>query len=377
MKIALSALQQRSFLTGTGRYLAELFRALPSFAPSWDFLLYVKPDQEKLFKSSSEKAKISVMENCPSSPYGRIFWELARFPGILKKDEIDLYHGPSNFLPVRKKCPFVLTLHDMFFFHNPKRTFFIRSLYWRMYIRATWRLADIIITDSDFSKKQIMKYLPVPEDKIRVIHLGVDKSFFDKVPEETVREMRKSLNIENPYILFTGKLDPDKNQEGLIRAYAFLVESGDIKDQDLLLAGAKDFKSSWLPQLALELGVSERVKFCGYIEEKYLVALYRGADVFCYPSFNEGFGFPPLEAMAAGVPVVSSNTSSIPEVVGDAGVLIDPASVKDIAAGLKKALDPHFAAEMKEAGPERAGTFTWEKTASQTIEVYREVLEKY
>ncbi|HPB30296.1 MAG TPA: glycosyltransferase family 1 protein [Candidatus Sumerlaeota bacterium] len=375
MRIALSALQQRHYLTGTGRYLSEVFRHMARLEPSSEWLLYVKPDQVPLFPAEPPE-RLRVMDGCPSHPAGRILWEWLRFPGVLRKDGVDLYHGPANFLPVRKVCPYVLTLHDMFFFRNPGRTSRLRALYWTSVIRATWREADVILTGSEFARGEILRYLPVPPERIRVIPHGVDDKFFEPAPAAIRKEMRDALGITGLYILFAGRLDPDKNPEGLIRAFHLLVESGKAGDRSLVIAGARDYQSGRLPQLARILGLEERVLFTGYVEERHLPALYQEADVFCYPSRNEGFGLPPLEAMASGVPVVAGDSSSLPEVVGKAGILADPDDPRAIAQGIAEALEPGRGSEMREAGRARARTFTWERSAALHLDAYHEALNR-
>lgn len=374
-RIALSALQQRDYLTGTGRYLAELYRALPQVRPEAEYLLYVKPDQRRLYPSGGDGACQKVVIGCPSSPPRRALWELRHFARLLREDQVDLYHGPANFLPPRKVCPYVCTLHDMVYFHNPERTSFLRAKYWQWYIRATWRHADLILTVSEFSRQEIRRYLPVPAGRIRVIPNGVDGRFFAPNNPASRSVMRRSLGLDSRYILYVGRLDPDKNVRRLIAAFARLCAAG-LRDTELVLAGAKDYESSGLPLLAKKLGVSDRVRFLGYVAEEHLVPLYQDAAVFCYPSLNEGFGLPPLEAMAAGVPVVTSNLSSLPEVVGDAGVQVDPRSVKEIARGIRSVLNTQRGRELAEAGRARARTFTWERTARETAACYDEVLSK-
>jgi glycosyltransferase involved in cell wall biosynthesis len=373
MRIALSALQQRDYLTGTGRYISELFRHLPEQAPGHEFLLYLKPSQRKLYPLGGERARHRIIETCPEDPSRRALWELLRLTSLLRADQLDLYHGPANFLPPRKVCPYVLTLHDMFYFRNPRRTGFARSLYWRGYLRATWRLADRILTDSEHSKREILHFLPVPEERIRVIPMGVDGRFFEDAPAKARRLVREHYGLHRPYVLFIARLDPDKNHEGVLRSFARVCEKGN-RDLELVIGGARDYQSARLPVLARELGLEQRVRFLGYVEEQHLVALYQEAAVFCYPSFNEGFGLPPLEAMAAGVPVVSSGTSSLPEVVGEAGILVNPRSTESIAAGIVQCLAPSRARELREAGRERARLFTWENTARLTHDVYKEIL---
>lgn len=373
MRIALSALQQRDYLTGTGRYISELFRHLPGLARGHEFLLYLKHSQRELYPLGGETARHRVVESCPGNPTRRALWELLRLGPLLRADQLDLYHGPANFLPPRKVCPYVLTLHDMFYFRNPRRTGFVRSLYWRGYLRATWRLADRILTDSEHSKREILHFLPVPEERIRVIPMGVDGRFFEDAPAEARCLVREHYGLHRPYVLFLARLDPDKNHEGVLRAFARVCEKGN-RDLELVIGGARDYQSARLPTLARELEIEQRVRFLGYVEEQHLVALYQEAAVFCYPSFNEGFGLPPLEAMAAGVPVVSSRTSSLPEVVGEAGILVDPHSPEDIAGGIVQCLDSSRGEELRQAGRERARLFSWENTARLTLRAYEEVL---
>lgn len=375
-RVALSALQQRNYLTGTGRYIAELFRALPAARSDMDFSLYVKPDQAEVFSPGDTAGSLRILKGCPSSPLKRVLWELQHFTRTLKRDGVDLYHGPANFLPPGKTCPYVVTLHDMVYFHNPERTFYLRAKYWQYYIRATWRQADLILTDSEFSKEEIQRYLPVPDQKIRVIYIGVDERFFADTPEKTRAEMRASLGLDKPYILYVGRLDPDKNVERIILSYDRLLNSG-VKDFDLVISGAKDHQGSRPAEIVRKRGLEERVRFTGYIAEDHLVPLYQSAAAFCFPSLNEGFGLPVLEAMAAGVPVVTSNISSLPEVCGDAGVQVNPRSVRAIAKGLKSILGTQKGAELAQAGRVRAATFTWQRTAEETAQAYEDVLKKH
>lgn len=369
MRIALSALQQRNYLTGTGRYIEELFHALPAVAPQHEYVLYCKPDQQPLFRLGGAQARAAVVEGCPSSPPLRAAWEFLRFTGRLRADGVELYHGPANFLPPRKVCRYVLTLHDMVYFHNPERTSAFRAWYWQTYIRNTWRQADVIITDSVFSVDEIRRYLPVPSSMIEVIPLGVSPRFFDDAPAPLRAEMRRALGLEDPYVLYVGRLDPDKNVRRLLEAFALLVREG-LRGTRLVLAGAKDHEAARLPELAQSLGITDRVVFAGYVKEAHLVPLYQEAAAFCFPSLNEGFGLPVLEAMAAGLPVVTSNLSSLPEVIGDTGIQVDPRSVEALAAGLRAVLGTERGRELAEAARARARTFTWERTARETAAVY-------
>lgn len=374
-RIALSALQQRHYLTGTGRYIAELFRELPALAPADHFDLYIKPDQSTLFTAAGPNARLRVLARCPSDPTRRSLWELLHFAGILRADGVDLYHGPANFLPPRKVCPYVLTLHDMVYFHNPERTNRWRALYWQWMIRGTWRLADLVLTASHFAKRQIQTYIPVPDDRIRIIPHGVEERFLRPAAAATRVAMRQAIGLDDPYILYVGRLDPDKNVATLVRAFA-LLRAGGLRGTRLVITGARDHRAGELPLLVDQLGLGDAVTFTGYVAEEHLPALYQEAAVFCYPSLNEGFGLPPLEAMAGGVPVVTSNLSSLPEVVGDAGAQVDPRSAEAIAAAIRRLLGTAEGRELGEAGRRRAAGFTWKAAAQQTLAAYEEVLAR-
>lgn len=375
-RIALSALQQRNYLTGTGRHIAGLFGALGEIpAGDREFLLYVKPDQQELYKSDGTVARLKVLKECPSVPWKRALWELRHFTGQLRRDQIDLYHGPANFLPPRKICPCVLTLHDMVYFHNPERTTWARAKYWQWMIRRTWRQADRIITVSEFSRDQIMKYLPVPGNLVEVIPNGVEERFFEMATAEERQTMRRELGLDDPYILYVGRLDPDKNVTRIVEAFARLCEKGETTHR-LVIAGAKEYRESETHAMVEKHRLTDRVMFTGYVKEEHLLPLYQECAVFCFPSLNEGFGLPVLEAMASGVPVVTSNISSLPEVAGDAGIVVDPFSVEEIAAGISEVLGTNRGRELAEAGQARARTFTWKSAAEKHLDVYNDVLSR-
>lgn len=375
MRIALTALQQRHYLTGTGRHIAELFRELPLVAPQHEFLLYVKPNQVALFPPSAPNARLQVLEKCPASPLKRTAWEFVFFPGQLRRDKVDLFHGPANFIPLRKVCPYILTLHDMVYFHNPERTTRFRAAFWQWHLRRQWPLAERVLTVSEFSRQEIMKYLPVPAERIAVTYNGVEGRFFADPGPELRAAVRRECGVPGRYVLYVGRLDPDKNVARLLEAFAMVGADPEHADLVLVIAGAKDFQASALPTLAEKLGIAKRVRFAGYVKEEHLVAIYAEAAAFCYPSLNEGFGLPVAEAMATGTPVVASNVSSLPEVAGDGAIQVDPRSVEAMAAGLRDALGRR-AEELREAGPRQARRFTWRKAAEQTLEAYEVVMKR-
>ena len=295
---------------------------------------------------------------------------------------VDLVHYPYfDFffltLPFFKVKKTVVTIHDCTPLVFPERypagikgkiKFFLQKL--------SLKNASAIITDSESSKKDIVKFLGIPERKIKVIYLAAD-SDYKKIPREGrwPTFIRKKYDLGENFVLYVGDINPNKNLERLIKVFAWLPQ-----DYNLVLAG-KAFKNSRLPEvkslslLIKQLGLKNRVKFPGFVPGKDLAKIYNLAEVFCLPSLYEGFGLPILEAMACGCPVVVGNVSSMSEVADGAAVLVDPNSEESIFSGLRKIVEKEdLRNDLIKAGFKRANNFSWQKTAQETVKVYQEVL---
>ena len=239
------------------------------------------------------------------------------------------------------------------------------------------RRADVIITDSEFSKSEIIKYYPKYKDKIKVIYCGVNLEKFHPINDsERINTVKKNLEITGDYFLYLGTIEPRKNLERLIEAYRILLDK-DINVPSLVMAGGKGWLNSGIYQKVTELHLEDKVKFTKYIPDEDMCPLINGATAFVFPSIYEGFGMPPLEAMACGVPVISSGAASLPEVVGDCAVIVDAYSPQSICDGMYKIYsDEKLRADLKKRGPERAARFTWEQSASALHDIYKEVTGK-
>jgi glycosyltransferase involved in cell wall biosynthesis len=311
----------------------------------------------------------------------------ARVPGLLTLGQLqiarharrlglDLVHDPTGTFPLALAgCKKVVTVCDVFPYVTPKTSTALEKLVFRAWLPIALRLADAVITISDCSKNDIAQYLPVPKEKIFVTPIS-NSPAYRPLPAEAVQPVLAKLSIPTPYILYVGSLEPRKNLVRLLQAYARLRQHQ--TQQHLVIVGARNFwKNAPVVETVAALDLKDWVHFTGFVAEEDLPALYNGADVFVFPSLYEGFGLPPLEAMACGTPVVTSNSSSLPEVVGDAALTVDPYDVWAIAAAMETILaNPALAADLRQRGLARASEFSWERMAQETIDVYKRVLNK-
>ena len=366
MRIAIDAHSVGSKLAGNESYATHLIEALADIDSLNQYVLYVtRPEATDRF--SNRWPNVQVRHTLPHTPIVRIPLTLS---SELRRNPVDVLHvqftGPP-FAP----CPVVSTIHDLAFEHFPetfKRTSWMQL---RLTVRNTAKTAAHIITVSEYSRRDIIETYNIGSERITVTPEAAPATFAPVTEEKEIARVRNLYGINSDYILSVGSIQPRKNLVRLIKAYSALRRRRpQAKLPRLVLVG----KCAWLYNETLrsikELGVSDSVILTGYVPEADLPALYSGAVCFIYPSYFEGFGLPPLEAMASGVPVVVSNVSSLPEVVGDAGVLVDPNSVDSIADGLLKVLtDSNLREQMIRKGLERARQFTWEHTAKKTLEV--------
>jgi glycosyltransferase involved in cell wall biosynthesis len=283
---------------------------------------------------------------------------------------LDVLHSPDFIPPHRPSCRSVITVHDLAFLLYPH---FLTKESARYYghIDQAVRWTDHIISVSESTKRDTIQHLGVPEDKITVVYEAANP-IFQPVDREIAREhVRNRHGIDGPYILFVSTIEPRKNVPTLLRAVWQLMECYK-EDVRLVLAGGK----GWLFEDAFavvdELELNGRVHFVGRVPSEDLLYLYNAAEMLAHPAFYEGFGLPPLEAMACGLPAIVSNVASLPEVVGDAGLLIDPHDVDELTVAMWRVLnDDELRWEMRDKGLRQADFFSWERAARETMEIYR------
>ncbi|EWM52888.1 glycosyltransferase family 4 protein [Ruminococcus flavefaciens] len=308
-----------------------------------------------------------------------------------------LYRAVSTFLPVpysfffgRKSDithffnyivpPFVhgrkvVTVHDMVYKAFPETVRGRTRFMLEMGLKRSMKRADLIVTDSEFSKSEIIKYFPQHEKKIRVVPCGVDLERFHPCSEpERIPEVKKSLEIEGDYFLYLGTIEPRKNLERLITAYGAFVRKVGGSSPKLVLAGGKGWLDNGIYSRVEKLELTGKVIFTKYVPSEDMNPLMCGALAFVFPSLYEGFGMPPLEAMACGVPVLTSGEASLPEVTGDCAVICDAYDAKSIAQGMYRLYsDSGLRRELGIKGMERAKNFTWKRSAEMLMDVYREL----
>jgi len=307
------------------------------------------------------------------SPFLRLPIE---FPRLIRREKLDLLHVQYT-APYFADCPIVSTIHDISFEHYPE--FFTRkeASFLKVGIRKTAKEAARIITVSDYSKQDMIDTYRVPEERIVVTYNSIDEAFRAVPTSAQLAEVRQKYGIEGEYILAVGNLQPRKNIPRLLEAYKRIrLENADIRAK-LVVVGRKAWMFEGIFQSLADFPFLKDVILTDYVPKEDLPLLYNAASVFVYPSIFEGFGLPVLESMACGTPVVTSNTSCLPEIAGGAAVLVDPLKEDDIAAGIVKLLrEPKTRQAYIAKGLARAQDFSWEKTGRQTSAIYESVLEE-
>lgn len=314
----------------------------------------------------------------------RIYYHLERLLPVPyrwifgKNDGITQFFNYTIPFGVSGKC--VTIIHDIAFLTYPE-TVAKRTRQWLgKNLKIYCQRADVILTVSEFSRQEIHHYLEIPLEKIHVVYNGVDpEQYHPDYSEGRIQEAKAKYNIPGSYILYLGTLEPRKNIETLIRAYQRLLTAGLSRFGQnlsafpkLVLAGKKGWLYDSIFQLVKEFHLENQVIFTGYVDESDAAPLLCGARMFIFPSLYEGFGIPPLEAMACGTPVIVSDCASLPEVVGDAGLLVPPTDIEKLAESMNRLLkDDQLHVALREAGLKRAGRFTWKASAKKLVQIYR------
>lgn len=381
MKIAFDALPLVSErITGIGWCEAGQTNAMARLYPENEYVYNFfsqkgdtqKPERIKQFLDTGIKTNTAdfsgylyrLVSNFLPVPYYKFFGS-----------DCDITHFFNYIVPPKVKGKSVVTVHDMVYKAFPE-TVRARTKYMLdTGLKKSMKRADIIVTDSEFSKTEIIKYFPQYQDKIRVVPCGVDLNKFHPCNDtDKIERVRKDFETGEEYFLYLGTIEPRKNLERLIEAYAEFVKNTD-NPPNLVLAGGKGWLYDSIYAKAEKLGIEKKVIFTKYIPSEDINALMCGAVAFVFPSIYEGFGMPPLEAMACGVPVLTSGEASLPEVTGDSAVIVDAYSVNSIAEGLERIYsDRNLRERLSREGSERAEKFTWEKSAEILYKVYRELL---
>ena len=367
VRVAIDARKLHDF--GIGTYIRNLLRQLARIDRETDYVL-LSPETDLDIAAHLGPNFRTVLE--PSPNYS--LREQIHVPLVLRRERPDVYHAPHYVLPPAVPCRSVVTIHDcihlMFPQYLPNKAAY---LYARASMWAAVKRSTCILTVSEASKRDILHFFNVAPEKIVVAYNAIDDHFWLTPPEEEVARVRERYQLDHPFVLYVGNIKPHKNLVRLIEAFAELRRTGP-DELKLLIIGDEISKLPALRRAVHRHKLHKHVRFLGYVSDGTLRILYRLAALFVFPSLYEGFGLPPLEAMASGTPVVASNQSSLPEVMGDAAVLVDPYDVGSIVDGMRRVLtDPVLASDLRRRGPARAREFSWARSVEQTHAVYSRV----
>jgi glycosyltransferase involved in cell wall biosynthesis len=370
MRIAIDATSLPKEKTGAGRYIVNLIRALAHLDANNVYIIFAKEDDIPAL--GILPANFEIIPAASRARTLRLAWEQTALPWQIWHRQIEVLHSPHYTTPWLQVGRTVVTFHDMTFFLYPETHTWLKRLFFRFVIPRSARRADGLIVDSESTKRDMIQLLGLHLEHIYVIHLAPNPGFLpirDPIALDGIR--RRYANAE-PFILYVGTLEPRKNLRMLLETYHSLHHGGGRRR--LVIAGKLGWGYQEIFATVRQLRLEEWITFTGYVPEVDLPLLYNAADLFVYPSLYEGFGLPPLEAMACGVPVIASDVSSIPEVVGDGGVLVNPRDSVAWKVAMERILaDPNLQETLREQGLHRAARFTWERTARETLAVYQQV----
>jgi len=346
----------------------ELIKELQTIDSKHEYTVFVKKDVERCIQESDRVA----VRQLASLPYP--IWEQMLLPKTIRNAQLDILHATCNTAALLMSIPLVLTLHDIIYLEKLDigGTWYqnFGNLYRRWVVPSAVQKAKAIITVSEFEKKVMLDRLQIPEDKIRVIHNAVHSRFNTCYLEDEVEGFRKSLRLPDKFTLFLGNTAPKKNTRNTIDAYTKYIVNATAPLPMVILDYPREMVLEQLHQSGYAALVNHFI-FPGYIPPEQMPLMYNSATLFMYPSLRESFGLPILEAMACGIPVITSNTSSMPEVAGAAAMLINPLDVTDIAGAIEQVLsNEEQRSGMIIKGLKRAKAFTWRNAAMKLLDVY-------
>jgi len=370
MKIAIDA---RGFNwysgTGIGTYIQNILKYISLLDNENQYLFYWQGNNyDKIIKNN--------IKVCITSRKHHRFFEEYFIPKNLEKNKIDLYHLPQNGIgfPKDKKCKIITTIHDLIPYVMPET---VGKGYLKKFLSQMPDIiegSDLIITVSNYSKNDIIRFFNVDESKIKVTYLAAEKYFKPLDKEICKFILKKKYNIDFDFLLYLGGFSPRKNVKSIILAYSKLIKNL-TKDIRLVILGqAKDEKEE-LEKMCKKFNLEEKVIFTGYVPYEMLPIFYNACLIFIYPSLYEGFGLPPLEAMSCKTAVITSNVTSIPEIVKDAAILINPKDIDELKNSIEELIsNDKLREDIANKGYERSKFFSWEKTAKETLEIYKLII---
>ena len=356
---------------GINWYIYRLIQALPTVGADFDFTVFSsEPRAQEQFKDVR-----LIRSRWPTHrPIIRILWEQLVQPLQLRTARIDLLHAMAFAGPLALSTPWVVTVYDVSFLLFPGSFNRTNRMYLTWAVRNALQRADRVIAISESTRRDLLRLFSVSPDKVKVVYCGRDAGFSPPTDRAAVERVRARRHLPERMILFVGTLEPRKNVPRLVRAFARAKREAHLAHR-LVLVGARGWRYGEVDQAIAEEGIAGDVILAGYIPQDELPAWYQAADLFVYPSLYEGFGLPPLAAMACGTPVVASNASALPEVIGDAGLLVSPTDTNALTEAIIRGVtDSAWRQETSARGLKQAALFSWNRAARETTDIYRTVL---
>ncbi len=365
----LLSLRQSYRSAGISWYIFNLLRHLPAANASMRYTAFVSdPDFQPQNGLAVQRSPLPAKH-----PVARILWEQTALPLALKRSGANLLHALAFVSPLANRIPTVLTIYDLSFMRFPQLFRPFNRWYLQTFSRISARRADAVIAISESTRQDVISTFGVSPERVHTVYCGAD-DIFRPLPATEIAAFRAEKQLPEHFIFRLGTIEPRKNVEGVIRAYA-VWRQRDPSAPPLVVGGGKGWYYRQVFRLVESLDLAEYIHFPGYIPQDELPLWYNAASVFVYPSHFEGFGLPVLEAMACGTPVITSDVSSLPEVAGDAALLVSPTDTDGLSRAMERIFsDAVLAQSLRERGLQQAAQFSWKKTARQTLEIYRRVL---
>jgi glycosyltransferase involved in cell wall biosynthesis len=371
MRIGIDATAIPANRAGAGNYIFSLVAGLASVDAENEYFVFAKPDH--IAEWGIDQDNFHFLPSAGRYRAVRLAWEQCILPMLVRRHHIDVLHSPHYTMPIFGPCRKVVTFCDMIFLLYPEVHTLSKRAFFRTMMPISARRAQAIIAISESTARDVVQLLRVPPDRVHAIPLAAAGNFLPIDDPTSVDSVCSRYGLRTgEFVLFVGVMEPRKNIPVLLHAYRKLVDRGVSKQ--LAIVGKRGWMCDDVLSTVQTLDLEKRVVFTGYVPSRDLPYLYNGACLFIYPSLYEGFGLPVLEAMACGTPVVTSNVSSMPEIVGDSALLVDPRNSEEIAQAMEKLLaDDILSHAMRESALKRAAMYSWDRTARETLQVYLEV----
>ena len=371
MRIGIDAHSAERDGTGNCTYTRNLILALADYDRENLLILFVTDAEHPFYKSLLGKPNLAIVPIRRSPAWLRVFYWL---PQAARRENVDLLHV-QYFAPLGRRLPVVNMIHDVAWMRFPQFFSFLERTFLGLLVPGSARRARYVLTTSGVSKNDLVQLLNLPSEKVKVTHNGVSASFSrDAMDGARSQQVCAEYGLKRKFLLYVGRIDPRKNLVRLIDAYT-LLRTKYAMDYQFAIAGKIHLEPQAMRATLLRSEYREDIRFCGYVSDEDLPLLYRAADIFVYASEFEGFGLPPLEAMACGTPVVASDIAIFREILSDAAVLVNPLDVHALAGGIHKIFsDPALREDLIRKGKLRAKEFTWENTAKKTLAVFRDAM---